>query len=111
MVVYELEKVEIDNCLICGGVWLDQGELEQLGKSDLSFVPAGTTKEDNRRCPLCGKKMQKVSFFDQVVLDRCVSGHGFWCDRGELKAILEKTMTSTPKVVGLLKEVFKAKNT
>jgi len=30
MVVLELDRVEVDHCLVCGGLWLDAGELELL---------------------------------------------------------------------------------
>ena len=30
MVVLELDQIEIDHCLNCGGIWLDAGELELL---------------------------------------------------------------------------------
>ena len=30
MITLELDEVEIDHCLDCGGIWLDSGELEQL---------------------------------------------------------------------------------
>lgn len=30
MVVLELDQVEIDHCINCGGIWFDAGELELL---------------------------------------------------------------------------------
>lgn len=30
----ELHHVKIDTCTVCGGVWLDKGELEQLTQVD-----------------------------------------------------------------------------
>ena len=30
MLVLELDKIEIDHCINCGGIWLDNGELELL---------------------------------------------------------------------------------
>ncbi len=30
MIVLELDEVEIDHCISCGGIWLDAGELELL---------------------------------------------------------------------------------
>ena len=30
LVAFELDGVEIDRCVDCGGVWLDAGELESL---------------------------------------------------------------------------------
>ena len=30
MITMELDEVEVDHCLDCGGIWLDSGELEML---------------------------------------------------------------------------------
>lgn len=30
MVAFELEGVEVDRCVVCGGTWLDAGELEMI---------------------------------------------------------------------------------
>ncbi len=40
-----------------------------------------------RNCPLCSKKMEKVSpagTEGRVVLDRCTQGGGIWFDKGEI---------------------------
>ena len=67
MIVLELDEVEIDHCISCGGIWLDAGELELLlegveEKDNLlaSFSIDKDTKEAGRRCPICLKKMEKV---------------------------------------------------
>jgi Zn-finger nucleic acid-binding protein len=33
------QKIQIDQCTGCGGIWLDSGELEQVaGKEETSFL-------------------------------------------------------------------------
>jgi Zn-finger nucleic acid-binding protein len=97
MIILEHQKVEIDYCLLCEGVWLDAGELERLYEDETAFqnlVATGReiekSVEKKRRCPICGKKMDKVEVgtADKVLYDRCPRGHGLWLDKGELDAIV-----------------------
>ncbi len=109
----ELENIEIDLCSECGGVWLDAGELENLlGDESLgqqmiaSLSPASTCFENSQKCPICRKKMDKVSAGKNMFLDRCTI-HGIWFDRGELTQLLENAAFDPQgKVVHLLKEMF-----
>jgi Zn-finger nucleic acid-binding protein len=111
LVALEHASVEIDYCMKCQGVWLDSGEIELLmgdpEKCDAYLCggkPAGTS-EAKRRCPICGKKMEKaMTQGDKPVLyDRCVKGDGLWFDKGELEAVV--TLGGTV-VSDFLREVF-----
>lgn len=115
MVTMELDEVEIDHCLGCGGIWLDSGELELLlGNPSraasllASFHPAGAA-EDPRRCPICLHKMEKVHLAREVtniVIDRC-RRHGLWFDRGELTNIIKaRSFDAEHKVEKLLTDIF-----
>ena len=98
MVAFELEGVEIDRCLGCGGTWLDAGELEML--TELAGVPAGElsravgaelkTRRTRRRCPRCPRHLRefRVGVEPEVEVDRCPSGHGLWFDRGEMESVI-----------------------
>jgi Zn-finger nucleic acid-binding protein len=116
MITAELESVEIDFCGQCGGIWLDAGELESLlGDEQLrqqamaSFALAVKPQEEYRKCPICRKKMEKVSAGhaqNMVLLDRC-GNHGIWFDKGELSKLLESgAFDPEGKVVRLLREMF-----
>ena len=118
MVILELNEVEIDFCTGCDGIWLDNGELELLLEdveerekllSTLTTDPAYPEKPYH--CPNCNKKMEKVHVGENkdVLIDRCVKGHGLWFDKGELKAVLELGTGEDNKVVNLLKEMFENK--
>jgi Zn-finger nucleic acid-binding protein len=119
MVVLELDEVEIDHCLACGGTWLDSGELEAILENPrevremLGEMAKGAAhKRSDRKCPICLKKMEYVTVGKavQVRLDKCPQGDGFWFDRGELEQILHLFDTDRhSKVHGLLKEMFKNK--
>jgi Zn-finger nucleic acid-binding protein len=116
MVVLELESVEIDHCVHCGGIWLDAGELELLledaqGKNDLlaSFTADEKCQEKPRKCPRCLKKMLKVlcGINSKVLIDKCRYGHGLWFDRGELDNIIKMgSFDKNNKVVKLLEDMF-----
>jgi uncharacterized protein len=111
LVILELEKVEIDYCVSCQGVWLDTGELELLlgptGKNEVSLSPDIKSNEQSLKCPRCRKKMEKVSTADNILLDRCRYGHGLWFDGGELEAILRgKKNDSENRISEHLKGIF-----
>lgn len=110
MIVLEWDQVELDHCTQCRGIWLDAGELELLleaknKKDNLlnSFEPcsSGTLK---RRCPICSRKMEKVSCHETEI-DRCTEGHGFWFDLGELDQVL-RFFGSEKKISDWLRELF-----
>ncbi len=98
LVVFELEGIEIDHCMECGGTWLDAGELEMLAELE-GVEPGGLskalqiTKADHRselRCPRCNKKMDTIHIGtdDPIELERCHRGHGLWMDKGEMLDII-----------------------
>lgn len=117
MIVLELDQVEIDYCLACGGIWLDSGELEMLldggpekDKLLASFQTGEKIPERKKRCPICRKKMAKLLAGhnnERVLLDKCPRGHGLWFDGGELRQILSiGGLGESSKVVVLLKDMF-----
>jgi hypothetical protein len=122
MVVLELDDVEIDHCLTCGGIWLDSGELELLMESEAertavlqSFRPAGPLAEKSRQCPICLKAMEKVLCAGRrgpVRLDRCQSQDGIWFDREELHDVLAAGGSGlNSRVLNLLKDMFRNNQT
>ena len=98
MIIVELEGVEVDCCLSCGGRWLDAGELAWLAElagakpGTISQVIAAATagRRVRRRCPRCGKRLRTivVAADSAIELDRCPKGHGLWFDAGELEAVI-----------------------
>jgi len=94
MVAFELEGVEIDHCLACGGTWLDAGELPQI--AELAGAPSEALnrateaesegRRTKRRCPRCPGRLREIPVGDDppVRLDHCPYGHGLWFDRGEM---------------------------
>ncbi len=115
MIIIELNKVEIDYCSNCSGIWLDRGELELLysfKNDDYQlqglFEKAESRSERTLKCPICRKKMIKTRFADTgIIIDKCVENDGLWFDKGELQNILKaKPNSSSEKVLDLLKQIF-----
>ena len=116
MIVLELTGVEIDYCLFCKGIWLDEGELELFlnkgaeGDGLLESIQREENlSEKKKKCPRCRKKMHKISLGHQqkVILDQCKLNHGLWFDYGELNEILKfGGYEENSKIFSLLKEIF-----
>lgn len=114
MLVLELAGVEIDYCPLSQGIWLDAGELEALFDDDdeaeklmASFQADPSCREKKIRCPICRKKMEKVSVAGDVTIDRCPRKHGLWFDEGELMQVLKEGHEGgTGKVIDLLSDMF-----
>jgi Zn-finger nucleic acid-binding protein len=116
MIVLEIESIEIDHCIACGGVWLDAGELDLLleGAANRDAMMASLQaqtggQEEARRCPICTKGMEKVRYGkdSKVMLDMCARGDGLWFDRGEINEVIEMgDFPANHRVYQLIKETF-----
>ena len=114
--VTERSGVEIDYCPECKGIWFDAGELELLlgnapeaGQLFERMDHKSKVKEKKRKCPVCAKKMNKVSCGPEqnIIIDKCRLNHGIWLDHGELDALLAAGgLDDEHKTVNLLKDMF-----
>jgi len=85
--VVEYEKIELDLCAECQGIWFDHGELDLLLNTlDASALADAETDEPSRPCPICKHKMNKVNIGPgrRVMIDSCPTGCGLWFDKNEL---------------------------
>lgn len=80
---------DVDVCRQCGGVFLDQGEFDDLvaerfeGKRlESMFELVGGPVSDPLSCSDCGGEMLRVEY-DEVELDRCPDCGGMWVDGHE----------------------------
>ncbi len=97
------EGVIIDRCSSCGGVWLDQGELESIIETRVnthspSFVSetlkqgkAGLPADaqtDLIPCPKCTATLKVINYaYDSGVIINICPSHGVWLDSKELERI------------------------
>ena len=128
MIVVEHNKIELDYCTGCQGVWFDSGELELFLSSmcldsrsvflrNILNSQEVQSTEKKRKCPICGKKMKKTIIGRQpeVLIDVCQRGDGLWFDSGEVISLIKRIADKTPakedaqqQILGFLGEVFKA---
>ncbi len=98
--------VEIDYCPSCHGIWLDEGELQELAKYDAKefkgveqiLMPPSTEEAQGglsssvseRICPRCNVKLYTYKYGgnSDIVIDGCPQCGGIWLDAGELAKIL-----------------------
>lgn len=115
LIVVERNKIELDWCPSCRGLWFDADEWRLLGVKDEKYNPFAyeavrIKDEKGRKCPVCEKIMEKIKIGD-TILDRCPLLHGIWFDKGELSSFVnfsnaEATSTKTVRFLG---EVFNIK--
>lgn len=119
MVILELQSVEIDHCMFCGGIWLDGGELELLLDNSIekekllsSFLNDLNNKEAKLKCPICNKNMDKILVGEkkEIVIDRCKNNDGLWFDKGELESVVQlASLGEDNKILILLRDMFSHK--
>jgi len=128
MIVVEHEKIELDYCVECYGVWFDAGELElmlkslglptmEYGMDSIMALQEKIVAEKKRKCPLCHRNMRKVTIGQdpEVLIDACPDGEGLWFDGGEVGQVIRQLVQTAPlhnntqgKVITFLEETFKA---
>ncbi|MDO8548727.1 MAG: zf-TFIIB domain-containing protein [Ignavibacteria bacterium] len=116
LIILELNRIEVDYCTNCHGIWLDEGELELLlqnsdekNKLFNSFLIDNKSKEKSVKCPICFKKMDKIICGDKnkVTIDKCRRQHGLWFNKGELISVIEMgSLDKHDKIIKLLREMF-----
>ncbi len=125
MIVVEHNRIEIDYCLNCRGVWFDSGELQLLLDS-LKLDDSATIRkallelnetrveEKKRPCPICRSKMRKVTMPPEILVDLCPRGEGLWFDGGEMDSLVKYLAKAgrcdAHAALCFLADVFQAKN-
>jgi len=96
-----IEKIEIDECEKCKGMWFEDDELRKAKDStdeDLNWMDFEIwkhedqfkTKSRNLPCPQCNKVLVTINYADtDVEIDYCLTCKGTWLDKGEFKKIIE----------------------
>ncbi len=92
----EFRSIEVDQCRVCRGVWLDHKEIDQLLSlkqlperlinAEIYERPTQSISEGHRTCPRCLEFLIVVDV-DGIRLDVCSECKGFFADRGEVKLL------------------------
>jgi Zn-finger nucleic acid-binding protein len=118
LVAIEYDRVEVDYCAVCKGIWLDAGELELLfgdREAAEALLSIGSpvelpASEAPRKCPICDTVMTKEATTEDppVIFDHCPNADGMWLDHGELETILSQGASDgeAAEVRSLLKKMF-----
>ena len=129
-IVVEQEKIELDYCTDCSGVWFDSGELElmlelvglegsSLTVTDMLSFPEAKTTEKKRKCPICNQKMKKVTIGREphILIDVCLEEHGLWFDGGEVNELITQYVEKAPaesdsqgRILAFLRNTFRARS-
>ena len=123
MIVVEYQRIELDFCPQCRGVWFDHGELDLMLQSakldnttlsDISHLSEAQTSEKTRKCPICRQSMAKntIGFKAPILIDVCRQGDGLFFDGGELNQLIKQLPSKEPgkenPIIDFLGKVFKA---
>jgi len=101
--------VEVDLCPSCGGLWLDHGEIERVGRgkpADMDNLRKALTgssspepaSETTTSCPACPGQLKEV-VLGPVHVDYCTKCHGVFLDKGELDQAVSAVAGSTLRQV------------
>ena len=101
--------IEVDLCPSCGGLWLDHGEIERIGRGQTAEVEklrqalTGSPKPDpasdtTTSCPACPGTLKEV-VLGPVHVDYCTKCHGVFLDKGELDQAVSAVKGSTLRQV------------
>ena len=92
----EMHKgIEVDRCPSCQGLWLDYPELDHLedtvlNEDELKGTMLYSPHPGGIDCPRCNDEMTAFYYrANNLALDLCRHGHGFWLDHGEDKQVME----------------------
>lgn len=106
---FSYQRIRIDQCSNCDGIWLDEGELEQIKRASKGTLLSeeltakwlhakereqqSSPEERNqqkalsyRHCPRCASYLAEIEDHG-VKVDRCTLCGGIWLDTGEFEAI------------------------
>jgi uncharacterized protein len=101
-------EVEVDQCPICHGIWLELGELPVL--LGTASIPEGNGRGASviadvieGLCPHCGGlgNMIRIASIKRsdIVIDACPVCYGVWLDGGELSKLAEKSLSLSIRTV------------
>ena len=100
--------IEVDLCPACGGLWLDQGEIEKIGqtaRNEIDGLRRALTGGEQAglsdaitECPRCSGALAEVRL-GRVLIDYCRVCKGVFLDKGELDAALSALKGATVEQV------------
>jgi Zn-finger nucleic acid-binding protein len=109
----KIEDIELDLCPQCGGLWLDNGEIERLTKKadkevsslrEMLATIAGAQSapsDAKAACPACPGQLKEVPL-GPILIDFCTRCRGLFLDRGELDTAIATIKDKKATVASLV---------
>ncbi len=103
MELVSYDKIKVDRCTACGGLWFQPDELRDLRDDiwmadyiiDSGDKKVGRAANRNKdiNCPQCDIAMLQESDPEQahITYESCPKGHGIFLDAGEFTDLVHKT--------------------
>ena len=95
LAIADYKGIEVNQCPNCGGRWFDAQEVDQLedefmDADDQKNTMITNVRPSERNCPKCGNKLKKFNYrWENLELEFCEKGDGFWLDEGEETRIIQ----------------------
>lgn len=110
-----LDKVEVDYCPACGGIYFDEGEVGavlQLSKDIPNYKDLLAAAPASCPCPGCKATMKDVRYVPDKDLhvDLCEACGGVWMDRGEIREAKQVADAQEHTKLRLLRSVWDMRN-
>ena len=101
------DKIDVDQCLSCTGIWFDVDELDQYLAEQLIVLDSDKPREHRQfdrkdaDCPKCQQPMEKQRGPKGagVMMDVCRRCHGVWLDGSEIDRLEKRNFSYGQKVV------------
>jgi len=103
MELVSYNRIEVDRCTDCGGLWFQPNELRDL-RDDIwmaDYIIDSGNKSTGKKfntlreynCPDCNTPMQQEADAEQphITYESCPNGHGTFLDAGEFTDLVKKT--------------------
>jgi Zn-finger nucleic acid-binding protein len=103
MALVSYDKIKVDRCIACGGLWFQPNELRSL-RDDIwmaDYILDSGDKHEGKKanaikdieCPQCGVTMLQESDDEQahITYESCPNDHGIFLDAGEFTDLVHKT--------------------
>ena len=101
------DKIVVDQCLSCTGIWFDVDELDQYLAEKLVILDSKKPENYNKvekqeaNCPKCDKLMEKHTAPKKAgfKVDTCPECHGVWLDGSELDHLERRNFSIGQKLI------------
>ncbi len=110
------QQLDLDQCLVCTGIWFDAGELQKYLAEKVTIVDSQgrdyksweAADQKVGKCPRCGINMHKepAPKDPSITIDKCRKCHGIWLDSLELDALENANLTLMENFLAKLARIF-----